>query len=112
MGERPCWPPHQMSPHMHRPSRIRLVLPLLALPFAASVAPAQRGGGGGQRAVVNQSQNPVLSQFRFRSIGPASMGGRIDDVEVADSDPNIIYLGYAVGGVWKSENNAVTFEPV
>ena len=59
-----------------------------------------------------QSPDPLLQSFRFRSIGPASMGGRIDDVEVSESDPNIIYLGYAVGGVWKSENNAVTFEPV
>ncbi len=50
--------------------------------------------------------------YRFRSIGPASMGGRIDDIEVAPSDQNIIYIGYAVGGVWKSENNGTTFEPV
>ena len=40
------------------------------------------------------------------------MGGRIDDIAVADSDPNIIYLGYAIGGVFKSENNGTTFEPV
>ena len=40
------------------------------------------------------------------------MGGRIDDIAVSESDPNIIYLGYAVGGVFKSENNGVSFEPV
>ncbi len=40
------------------------------------------------------------------------MGGRIDDIEVSESDPNIIYIGYAVGGVFKSENNGVSFEPV
>ena len=40
------------------------------------------------------------------------MGGRIDDIAVSETDPNIIYLGYAVGGVWKSENNGMTFEPV
>ncbi len=40
------------------------------------------------------------------------MGGRIDDIAVSESDPNIIYLGYAVGGVLKSENNGTTFEPV
>src|SRR5678810_1272494 len=40
------------------------------------------------------------------------MGGRIDDIAVSESDPNVIYLGYAVGGVFKSENNGVTFEPV
>jgi photosystem II stability/assembly factor-like uncharacterized protein len=88
-------------------SRLRVALPILALPFALSVAPAQRSGG-----VVNLSSNPVLSPFRFRNIGPASMGGRIDDIEVSESDPNTIFIGYAVGGVWKSVNNGVSFEPV
>ncbi len=40
------------------------------------------------------------------------MGGRIDDIEVAPSDPNVIYVGYAVGGVFKSEDNGVSFRPV
>ena len=62
--------------------------------------------------MINQSTDPLLAPFRFRSIGPASMGGRIDDIAVAETDPNIIYLGYAVGGVFKSENNGTTFEPV
>jgi len=60
----------------------------------------------------NMSSNPLLTSFRFRSIGPASMGGRIDDIEVAPSDPNVIYVGYAVGGVFKSNDNAVSFQPV
>src|SRR5206468_2011383 len=47
-----------------------------------------------------------------RSIGPASMGGRLDDIEVSLSDPNVIYIGYAVGGVFKSVNNGVSFEPI
>jgi len=53
--------------------------------------------------MINKSSNPLLSSFRSRSIGPASMGGRIDDIEVSLSDPMVIYIGYAVGGVWKSE---------
>jgi photosystem II stability/assembly factor-like uncharacterized protein len=63
-------------------------------------------------SVINQSSNPLLASFRFRSIGPASMGGRIDDIEAAPSDPNVIYVGYATGGVWKSDNNGTSFEPV
>ena len=61
---------------------------------------------------INQSDDPLLSAFRFRSIGPASMGGRIDDIAVSESNPNIIWVGYAVGGVFKSDNNGVTFTPV
>ncbi len=83
------------------PPLARLVLPLglLALPLFA-IAP------------YGQSAAPLLSAFRFRSIGPASMGGRIDDIAVSESDPNVIYIGYAVGGVFKSENNGTTFVPV
>jgi hypothetical protein len=40
------------------------------------------------------------------------MGGRVDDIEVAASDPNVIYVGYATGGVFKSDNNGTTFTPV
>jgi len=40
------------------------------------------------------------------------MGGRVDDIEVAPSDPNVIYVGYATGGVFKSDNNGTTFTPV
>jgi photosystem II stability/assembly factor-like uncharacterized protein len=61
---------------------------------------------------INRSPNPLLSTFRFRSIGPASMGGRIDDIAVYEKDPRIIWIGYAVGGVFKSVNAGTTFVPV
>ena len=92
---------------------------LSALALAALAAPglgvnpyAQAPAAQPDPPQINQSSDPMLAGFRFRSIGPASMGGRIDDLEVSESDPNIIYLGYAVGGVWKSENNGTTFQPV
>jgi hypothetical protein len=40
------------------------------------------------------------------------MGGRIDDIEVYEKDPRIIWIGYAVGGVFKSTNAGTTFVPV
>ncbi len=88
----------------------------LALVAASFYSPALFSQAGGDAAQdlkeINASGDPLLSAFRLRSIGPASMGGRIDDIEVSESDPNIIYVGYAVGGVFKSENNGVTFTPV
>jgi photosystem II stability/assembly factor-like uncharacterized protein len=92
---------------------LRLALPLMALTFLVPSLSSQ-GQGNAQPPVplINQSDNPLLSSFKFRSIGPASMGGRIDDIAVSESDPSIIYLGYAVGGVFRSENNGTTFEPV
>ena len=79
-------------------------------PAASQPPPAQSVAN--EPRMINASSDPLLAPFRFRSIGPASMGGRIDDIAVAETDPNIIYLGYAVGGVFKSENNGTTWEPV
>jgi photosystem II stability/assembly factor-like uncharacterized protein len=56
--------------------------------------------------------DPLLAPFHFRSIGPAGPGGRIDDIVVAESDPSVIFLAYATGGLFKSVNNGTTFTPV
>ncbi len=61
---------------------------------------------------INQSDDPLLKNFRFRSIGPANIGGRIDDLAVVDSNPYIMYIGFATGGVFKTINNGTTWTPV
>ena len=93
---------------------IRAALPVVALPFFFASVGTQGGQPPAppQAPMINASDDPLLAPFRFRSIGPASMGGRIDDLEAAPSDHSIIYVGYAVGGVWKSENNGTTWAPV
>jgi photosystem II stability/assembly factor-like uncharacterized protein len=75
----------------------------LAQPPQAAPAP---------QAAVNQSDDPILKSFRWRSIGPANMGGRIDDIEGVESDPSTFYVGFATGGVWKTVNNGTTFTPI
>ena len=54
----------------------------------------------------------TLKGLEFRNIGPAIMGGRVDDFAVAESRPSTFYVGAASGGLWKTENNGTTFEPV
>jgi photosystem II stability/assembly factor-like uncharacterized protein len=53
-----------------------------------------------------------LKNLEFRELGPAVMGGRIDDFAVVESNPNIVFVGVASGGVWKTTNNGTTWEPV
>ena len=72
-------------------------------------------GTGGPAAVAAADQpNPAdkLKNLEFREIGPAVMGGRIDAFAVVENNPNIVYVGTASGGIWKSTNNGTTFEPV
>ncbi len=36
------------------------------------------------------NNDTVLRNLRFRGIGPATMGGRVDDFAVVESDPRIM----------------------
>jgi photosystem II stability/assembly factor-like uncharacterized protein len=56
--------------------------------------------------------NTIFKPLHFREIGPAAMGGRIDDFAVVESNPDIIYVGSASGGVFKTQNGGTTWEPV
>jgi len=61
------------------------------------------------------AQKIPLDQFKnlkARSIGPAGMSGRVTSIDALYSNPNIIYLGTASGGVWKTENSGAKWEPI
>lgn len=62
--------------------------------------------------LVNQTSDPLLGGFRWRSIGPSGQGGRVDDIAAVDNDPATFYVGFATGGLWKTINHGITFEPV
>src|SRR5689334_6610675 len=82
------------------------LISLIANGFAQGVPPAP------PPPQINISTNPLLKAFRWRSIGPASMGGRIDDITAVESNTSVFYVGFATGGVWKTTNNGTTFEPI
>src|ERR1700687_1180536 len=66
------------------------------------------------QAAPPDQPNPAdkLKNLEFRELGPAVMGGRIDDFAVVDGNPNIVFVGVASGGVWKTTNNGTTWQPV
>ena len=65
--------------------------------------------GTGQNQTEDQE---VTKAFRWRSIGPANMSGRISDIEAVDDDFTTVLIGSASGGVWKSVNAGITWEPI
>ena len=91
---------------MNRVSSV-LRIALVAAAFCGVLAVAAFAGPADQ-------PNPTdkLKNLEFREIGPATMGGRIDDFAVVESNPNIVFVGVASGGVWKTTNNGTTWEPV
>lgn len=70
---------------------------------------------GGGTAAAQQSVQVVRSHLAglgFREIGPANMSGRVVDLAVVESDPFTFYVATATGGLWKTDDNGVTFRPV
>jgi photosystem II stability/assembly factor-like uncharacterized protein len=63
-------------------------------------------------SVTAQADPALLAGMRARSIGPAGMSGRVTAVEAVASDPSVIWVGAASGGVFKSIDAGVTFRPV
>jgi photosystem II stability/assembly factor-like uncharacterized protein len=56
--------------------------------------------------------NGPLDRLHFRSIGPATPSGRVDDLAVLESDPTTFYVGMATAGVYKTTNAGTTFTSV
>ncbi|MCW3097533.1 MAG: glycosyl hydrolase, repeat, partial [Chthonomonadaceae bacterium] len=63
-------------------------------------------------AQTTSPYEPLLKSLSWRNIGPAIMGGRIDDFAVVENNPSIVYVGTAAGGVFKSVNRGTTWESV
>lgn len=63
---------------------------------------------------VAQVPAGAVAGLEWRSIGPATTGGRIADITAAKSpgQPQIIYVGTATGGVFKSANAGISWTPV
>lgn len=61
------------------------------------------------------AQRISLDQFKNlkpRNIGPSGMSGRIVAIDAVYSNPSIIYVGAASGGIWKTENAGADWKPV
>lgn len=54
----------------------------------------------------------VFGDLKARGVGPAVMSGRISALDVQDDDPRLMYVGAGGGGVWRSRNGGINFEPV
>lgn len=63
-------------------------------------------------SMAQQVDMDLLKGMEPRNVGPAGMSGRITAIDVVSSNPDIIYVGSASGGVWKSESGGVDWEPI
>src|SRR5215207_6941388 len=94
---------------LHSPaaSLLAAVLLLNVLP-AASRARQQPAAGASQPAAP---QRKPLRPLAYRQIGPFR-GGRVTAVAGVTSQPFVYYFGATGGGVWKTTDGGVNWEPV
>ena len=53
-----------------------------------------------------------LQSYSWRAIGPANMGGRVTDIDGVPGDPSTFYVSGADGGIHKTIDGGVSFEPI
>src|SRR5437762_4383484 len=89
----------------------RAAVAVLVLSQASS---AQRGARPVARLPEPQVAvaQPWPNDTSWRHIGPAAFGGRVDDIEAVSSDPRIIFVATASGGIFRSTNNGTTWDAV
>lgn len=62
--------------------------------------------------VYAQQGSALFGALRARQIGPAVTSGRITAIDVVHDHPEIMYVGTAGGGVWKTNSGGAEFRPV
>lgn len=53
-----------------------------------------------------------MKEIPLRNIGPGGMSGRITAIDVVHTSPEVMYVGTASGGVWKSTSGGIDWKPL
>lgn len=64
------------------------------------------------QTVSDLTGDDLFGGLRARHIGPALMSGRVSDIQGHPTNNKVIYIGTAGGGVWKSNDGGVMFNPI
>ena len=59
----------------------------------------------------NGGSASLLSAAQWESVGPTNQGGRVRAIAVHPTNPSIILVGAAAGGVWKTTDGGTTWRP-
>lgn len=63
-------------------------------------------------ALAQKLDMEALKNMAPRNVGPAGMSGRVTAIDVVTDQPDVMYVGSASGGVWKSTSGGIKWEPI
>lgn len=61
---------------------------------------------------AQQLTNDILKDMKPRNIGPGGMSGRVTAIDVVTNNPDVMYVGTASGGLWKSTSGGIKWDPI
>ena len=61
---------------------------------------------------INLDEKSLVKNVKFRNVGPTVQSGRVVDIDANPNDPTEFYVAFASGGMWKTSNNGISFEPI
>ncbi|MEL0201193.1 MAG: glycosyl hydrolase [Flavobacteriaceae bacterium] len=73
-------------------------------------SPATLGEAVAQQQSLKQDSR--VKNIPFKAIGPAVMSGRVVALAVNPQQPTEFYVAYASGGVWHTQDNGISFDPI
>ncbi|WP_179345682.1 WD40/YVTN/BNR-like repeat-containing protein [Winogradskyella ursingii] len=54
----------------------------------------------------------MVKNMAPRNIGPGGMSGRVTAIDVVTTNPDVMYVGTASGGLWKSTSGGIKWDPI
>ena len=82
-----------------------------AVPSGILATPAAERLAGAARR-MEMAKTSLLQNVPVTSIGPTVMSGRVVDLAVNPLNVNQFYVAYASGGLWRTDNNGISFTPL
>ncbi len=97
----------EATPRPRWQTRLALISTLL---IVGSASPAAAAGSALPPSATQEESPPWATSLRYRHIGP--VGNRVVAVVGVPGDPQTYYIGAASGGVWKTTDGGVHWDPL
>ncbi len=95
---------------------LAFTITVLSSLIATGLAQEPRIGGAARldawEVHCEMAGNSSFRELQWQTLGPKFAGGRIESIDVPRGDPGTIYAGVGAGGIWKTTNGGLTWEPI